>query len=90
MKINDGFVLREVAGEQVIMPAGERISTFDGAVALNEVSAFIFSTIEANPGITFEELVSRITDTYEVDAETAGNDLKNVINDLAGYGIVSE
>lgn len=88
MKICEGFVLREIAGEQVIMPTGKKISTFDGAVALNEVSAFIYSSIEANPGITLQELTSKITDTYNVDPETCGKDCSKVLSDFEKYGII--
>lgn len=88
MKICEGFVLREIAGEQVIMPAGKNIAAFDGAAALNEVSAFIYSSIEANPGITLQELTSKITDTYEVDSATAEKDCSEVLSELEKYGII--
>lgn len=88
MKICEGFVLRDIAGEQVIMPAGKNIAAFDGAVALNEVSAFIYSSIEANPGITLQELTSKITDTYEVDSATAEKDCSEVLSELEKYGII--
>ena len=89
MKINDGFVLREIVGEQVIMPAGENITKFDGAVVLNDVSAFIYNTIEANPGIEVDALAEKITEEYDVDLETAKKDLVEVLGELRSYGIVS-
>ena len=89
MKINDGFALREIVGEQVIMPAGENITKFDGAVVLNDVSAFIYNTIEANPGIEADALAEIITEEYEVDLETAKKDLVEVLEELKGYGIIS-
>lgn len=88
MKINDGFVLREIVGEQVIMPAGENIIKFDGAVVLNNVSAFIYNIIEANPGIEVDTLAEKITEEYEVDLETAKKDLIEVLEELKSYGIV--
>lgn len=42
MKIRDGFVLRNVVDEFIVMPTGENIAKFEGAVVLNEVSAFGF------------------------------------------------
>ena len=89
MKINDGFVLKEIVGEQVIMPAGENITKFDGAVVLNDVSAFIYNTIQANPDIELDTLAEKITEEYEVDLETAKKDLVEVLDELKGYGIVS-
>lgn len=90
MRIKEGFTLREIAGEQVIMPTGKNISKFDGAVSLNEVSAFIYNTIDADPGISQEELTLKITDEYEVSAETAEADSSRIVDELAGYGIVEK
>ena len=48
MRIKDGFVLRNVIDEYVVMPTGDNIAKFAGTVVLNEVSAFLFKQLE-NP-----------------------------------------
>ena len=41
MKTSSNFVLRRVAGECMLMPAGDNISTFRGVLLMNELSAFV-------------------------------------------------
>lgn len=86
MQIKSGFVLRRVADEFIVMPTGENIAEFDGAVALNEVSAFIFEKL-ANP-VSKEDLVIALCNEYEVDAETAAKDVDALISKFEDMGII--
>lgn len=40
MKIKDSFILRKIAGEDMVVPVGESIADFNGAISLNETAAF--------------------------------------------------
>lgn len=86
MKIKENFVLRNIADEYIVMPTGSNIARFDGAVALNEVSAFIFEKLQ-NP-VSKEDLVTALLDEYEVDAETAARDVDNLISKFEEMGII--
>lgn len=86
MKIKEGFVLRKVADEYIVMPTGENIARFDGAVVLNEVSAFIFEKLQ-NP-ISKEDLLVALCNEYEVDSETAAKDIDALISKFEQMGIV--
>ena len=41
MKIKDGYMVREVAGSQIVVPVGERTVDFNGIITLNETAAFL-------------------------------------------------
>lgn len=86
MKIKENFVLRNIADEYIVMPTGSNIANFDGAVALNEVSAFIFEKLQ-NP-VSKEDLVTALLDEYEVDEETAIKDIDNLISKFEEMGII--
>lgn len=86
MKIKENFVLRNVADEYIVMPTGSNISKFEGAVALNEVSAFIFEKLQ-NP-MSKEDLVTALLNEYDVDEQTAANDVDNLISKFEGMGII--
>jgi len=89
MKIKDGFALREVAGEQVLMPAGENISKFDGAIILSEVAAFAYKKLMEHPeGLDVERIAEYISEVYEVDTETAKIDIAEAFGTLKQYGAV--
>lgn len=73
MKIREGFVLRNVADEHMVMPTGENVGKFGGAVVLSDVAAFAFAQLKRP--VSREDLLSLILAEYDVDAETATADL---------------
>lgn len=73
MKIREGFVLRNVADEHMVMPTGENVGKFGGAVVLSDVAAFAFEQLK-HP-VSREDLLSLILAEYDVDAEIAAADL---------------
>lgn len=86
MKIKENFVLRNIADEYIVMPTGSNIAVFDGAVALNEVSAFIFEKL-CSP-TSKEDLVKAVLNEYDVDEETAAEDVDNLISRFEEMGII--
>ena len=88
MKIKEGFVLRNVVDEFIIMPTGDNIAKFEGAVVLNEVSAFIFKQLE-NP-VSREDLLAAILNEYDVDEATAAADLDALLEKFAEMGVLEK
>ena len=39
MKVQNEFVLREIAGDYVIIPTGKTVLSFNGLITVNEVGA---------------------------------------------------
>ena len=69
MKIKSGFVIREIAGQYMAVPVGERVNDLHGMIALNETGAFIWKLLEDEK--TEEELARALTEEYEVSYEEA-------------------
>lgn len=88
MKIKEGFVLRNVIDEFIVMPTGSNIAKFDGAVVLNEVSAFIYKLL-ANP-MSRDDLLTAVLNEYDVDEATAAADLDNLLEKLADMGVLEK
>ena len=88
MKIKEGFVLRNVVDEYIVMPTGDNIAKFDGAVVLNEVSAFIFKQME-NP-VSRDDLLAAMLNEYDVDEATAAADLDALLEKLADMGVLEK
>lgn len=86
MKIKEGFVLRNIADEYIVMPTGGNIAKFDGAVALNDVSAFIFEKMK-NP-VSKEDLLIAVLNEYDVDSETAAKDIDALVSRFEEMGII--
>lgn len=88
MKIKDGFVLRNVIDEFIVMPTGSNIAKFEGAVVLNEVSAFIYKLLE-NP-MSRDDLLTAVLNEYEVDEATAAADLDALLEKLSDMGVLEK
>lgn len=86
MKVKDGFVLRNVVDEFIVMPTGDNIAKFDGAVVLNEVSAFVFEQMKRP--VSREDLLEAVLNEFEVDEATAKADLDALIEKLAEMGLI--
>lgn len=86
MKRKEGFVLRNVVDEYIVMPTGDNIAKFEGAVVLNEVSAYIFEKLEN--AMSREDLLSAVMNEYEVDEQTAARDLDALLNKFESMGIL--
>lgn len=81
MKLKNGFVLREVAGETVVVPV-EADLNFNGMITLNETAKVLWGVLEKET--TFEELVDAILAEFDVDRATAQNDVDLFIQKLKG------
>lgn len=86
MKIKSGFIIREVAGNFVVVAVGERVKTFNGGINLNETGAFIFNQLEKET--TKEKIIENMLNEYEVDMETANADIEYFINKLKEAGLL--
>ena len=80
MKRNPDFLLKDVAGKQVLVPVGKAAAAFPGMITVNNSGKFIWELLETDK--TFEEVVEAITHQYPVAAETARKDAQVFIDRL--------
>ena len=71
MKIIKEFILREIAGECILVPTGKTSQEFNGMITLSDTARFIWENIERAD--SFEDLVKMMLEEYEIDEETAKN-----------------
>ena len=71
MRAVKDFIMREIAGETILIPSGSAAKKFNGLITVNEIGAFIWNALSED--LTLDALTERITEAYEVDAATAKN-----------------
>ena len=86
MKISKDFIMREIAGDHVIVPTGSTVMDFNGLIMVNELGAFLWERLQQET--TLEELTKNVLDEYEDDENTAGQDIEEFINKLKEGGIL--
>ena len=84
MKRNTDFMLRDIAGEVILVPTGAATQQFNGMITLNE--AFIWKNLDESE--SSEILVDKIMDEFEVDRETATRDVIGFVSALYERGLV--
>lgn len=80
MKVDNNFVLREVAGDYIIIPVGKAVLEFNGLITVNEVGASIWKAVAGE--ITFEGLVEGILNEYDVEESIAREDIREFLDSL--------
>lgn len=86
MKIKDGFVLREVGDNFIVVAVGEGIKTFNGMIQLNDTGALLWKLLEK--GANEQELVTAMLKEYNVTKEVAESDVKEFIESLKEANLI--
>lgn len=86
MKIKDGFILREVAGNFIVVAVGSTAKSFNGMINLNETGAFLWKKMQ--DGSDAEGLKNALLEEYEIDENTAEKHAKAFIDKLVKAGLV--
>ena len=89
MKIIDGFVLRPLGEEFIVIGEGISQINFNKMISLNSTAAFLWENVEGKD-FTVEDLTKLLTDNYEVEEERAAADAASIAAKWIEAGIVSE
>lgn len=79
MKLKEGFVLRQVCGENVITGEGLGAINFGKLLALNETAAWLWKEADAQGDFTVDSLADKLCEEYEVTAEQARQDVAAIV-----------
>ena len=85
MKKKNGFTLRDVCGEKVIIGEGLEAINFQKIITLNESAALLWS--ESKTEFTVEELADILCSEYEVAHEKALQDAEKAAKSWIEMGI---
>lgn len=88
MKVEKEFVLREIAGDYVIIPVGKTVIEFNGLITVNEVGVSIWNMLQNE--VTFDQIVQGILNEYEVEESVAREDIREFLDQLIDGGILTE
>lgn len=86
MRIKNGFVLREVAGQTMVIATGEASKDFHGMIKLNSTGKVIWLGLQ--DGLSEDEIVGRLQEQFDVDAEKAMQDTRAFIQQMEEMGFM--
>ncbi|MCM1313421.1 MAG: PqqD family protein [Bacteroides sp.] len=87
MKIKQGFELRKICGENIIISYGMENISFTRIITLNESAAMIWENVVCKD-FTVTDMANLLLDKYKVDRQTALADSSELIREWEKAGIV--
>jgi hypothetical protein len=88
LKIKDGYVMRQIAGQCIAIPVGNRVNDLHGLIALNESGAFIWNQLKDEKQT--DELVKALTEEYEVSEKEAKEAVLEYLELLKNNNLLEE
>lgn len=88
MKRSPDFLLRQVAGKQVVVPVGRAAGAFPGMLTLNGTGVYLWELLEQDQ--TVQSLAQALCERYEVSQERAAADAERFVNELLPVGAIIE
>ena len=88
MKIKNELMLREIAGNYIIVPVGGDFVDLNAMININDTGAFIFKALEEDT--TASEIVDAMIKEYDIDEKTAKNDVNEFIDILRKNSMLEE
>ena len=86
MKLREGFILRQVAGENVVLSVGSDVN-LNGMITLNETGCTLWKRLEEEASL--EDLTAALLAEYEVDEQTAQAAAAQFVEKLKGLDLLA-
>lgn len=88
MKIRNKMICRNVAGEHILVPAGEAVSRYGGVFVTTEIGAEIWKMLEQ--GMEKPAILAALLEEYDVDEATLTADCDQFLQRLLEHGLIEE
>ena len=86
MKIKEGFELKDICGENVIVAHGLKNIDFSVIIDLNESAAYLWRNV-IGTDFNAQRLADLLCEEYEVSADVALRDARKVVEDWRNGGL---
>lgn len=87
MKIKSNLMLREIAGQWIVVPLGERTVEFNAIMSLSESGAELWRLLEQ--GAQEPDLLAMLLREFDVAEDIAAADLKEFLSTLNEKGLLA-
>ena len=89
MKIKEGFKMRKLGREHILVAEGSGLVNFNRMVSFNDTAAYLWETLSGRE-FAVEDIRQLILDRYGVDEQTADADAANLAQSWAEAGLIEE
>lgn len=89
MRLNDNYILRDIAGEKIIVKQGKHGVDMTRIISLNSTATVLWEEFR-NKEFTTEDAAQFLVSRYGISAETATKDARLWIGKLKDCGAIIE
>lgn len=89
MRFKKGYRLRSLGQEFILIAEGLDAVDFSRMISMNETAAFLWKEVEGKD-FDAEMLITLLTDNYDIDRETAQNDVAALLESWSVAGLIEE
>lgn len=86
MKLNENYILKNIAGTAVVVPVGDAVNDIKGMITLNGPAEIIWKGLQNGKNI--ESIVEDIKSEYDASEDVIKNDVDAFLNKLRTYKIL--
>ena len=87
MKLNKLYVVKDIAGETVIVPTGNAIQNFNGLISTNDVAGFIRKHVEECE--TPDDMVRKVLEAFDGDPDIIEKEVLEFLETLKKVGMIA-
>jgi len=89
MKVVEGFRMRKLCNEYIIVPESVGLVNFNKMISLNESAAYLWESIQDKGEFDEKTLADLLMEKYEVDEALATKDAAAIAQKWLEVGIIS-
>lgn len=89
MKIKEGFKMRRLGREYIVVPESGGLVNFNKMISFNDTAAYLWEALSGKE-FTVEDIKQLLLEKYEVDEAVAGADAARLALSWAETGLVEE
>ena len=86
MKKTEGYRIRKLEDEYVVLPFGKRAEEVNEVISLSETAGFMY--LHAEEADSAEELAELVSKAYEVEKSVVYEDVVSVVRTLREKGLI--
>lgn len=87
MRIKEGFTLRTLCEDHIVIGEGLAMVNFDKMLSLNESAAYLWEQV-VGKDFTDDDLTNLLTERYEVSEERAREDVRKMVQIWQENGMI--
>lgn len=88
MKRKDGFLMQDVAGENLLLPLGSQVLDTNGILTLNATARCVWELLAEDRSV--DELAAVVVERFDVDGERARADVQTFLGEIARLGLLAQ